>query len=749
MVMEDQNKIYVAVGKEEFEDRKSTLNWALQMSKGETICVIHVHVPTQKIRRPKRYGFRSPLKAVTQSEVNQELERQEVEEMLDDCIKMYALKQVPSEKICIEKESVTDGILELISELGIQKLVMGAGSNSRFLRIKPKPTSEQSNEVLNKAPDFCHIWFVYKGRLIYTREATKQLNHRLEENQLNRLSYSEQSVDSPSAESAGSSSPLSQNMQHDSSPATVLPTIISNDPFGQLQQALKKAERARQEASEESERRQKAEKETMNAIHKLKSAEDDLTKVTRNLVAIQFKLSKDLKKLTQAAGEFSSLERQIEDCSNLEVEEMEERILFTEKLQKNKKQCDKMRMDYDDSFDVYLSADDDSVDVVHVLEKQVFLEPSSSNNTTFSCEFSQSDIIEATMLFDPSLRIQEGDNDSVYKGFLHNTEVAIKILKPNSLLAIQGIAKFKQEVDVLSKLRHPNLVTLIGVCPDSLALIYEYLPNGSLEDRLNCKDNTPPLPWRTRIHIVTELCSVLNFLHSILPCSIIHSNLSPKYVLLDANFSCKLSGFGFCHIIPTNEQINRTNELNDTSYLDPEISPKSDVYSFGIILLRLLTGRPSLNIVTEVQHALENDHLHRILDPSAGDWPVVQAQHLAHMALKCCDVNTKDRPDLGSEVWRGLKPLMTSTKSLSNPLQPVSGDQIPSYFICPIFQDIMRDPHFAADGFTYEADAVRGWFESGRDTSPMTNLKLDSHNLTPNRALRSAIQEWLQKYNLV
>ncbi|XP_056682967.1 U-box domain-containing protein 33-like [Spinacia oleracea] len=115
------------------------------------------------------YGFRCPLKAVTQSEVNQELERQEVEEMLDDCIKMYALKQVPSEIICIEKESITDGILELISELGIQKLVMGAGSNSRFLRIKPKPTSEQSNEVLNKAPDFCHIWFVYKGRLIYTR----------------------------------------------------------------------------------------------------------------------------------------------------------------------------------------------------------------------------------------------------------------------------------------------------------------------------------------------------------------------------------------------------------------------------------------------------------------------------------------------------------------------------------------------------------------------------------------------------
>lgn len=57
----------------------------------------------------------------------------------------------------------------------------------------------------------------------------------------------------------------------------------------------------------------------------------------------------------------------------------------------------------------------------------------------------------------------------------------------------------------------------------------------------------------------------------------------------------------------------------------------------------------------------------------------------------------------------------------------------------------MSDPHFAADGFTYEADALRGWFEGGHDTSPMTNLKIDNHILTPNRALRSAIKEWLQQ----
>uniref|UniRef100_A0A803MHG0 RING-type E3 ubiquitin transferase n=1 Tax=Chenopodium quinoa TaxID=63459 RepID=A0A803MHG0_CHEQI len=684
--MDNQNKLYVAVGKEEGEDRKSVLNWALKFWNGETICVFHVHVPTQKTRQQTRYGFRSPLKTVREVEVNQELERLKVKEMLDDSLNMFALKKVPAEKIVIEKESVTDGILELISQLGIQKLVMGAGANSRFLRIKPKPTSEKSNEVLNKAPDFCHIWF-------------------------------------------------QQN-------------IIDNDSYDQLQQPLAQAEKVRQEeACEDSERRQKAESEAMKAIHKLKASDEKLNKMKGKINDLQLKIHKGLKVLYQAAadGEFLSLE--IED-----EEEEEEKMFFAEILQKKKKLCDKVLMDYDDTLDVYLSADDDSAEVVQVLEEQVSQEPSSSNVPMFSCESSQLDIREATMFFDPSLIIHEGDNGIVYKGCLHNTEVAIKILKPDS---VQGNAEFKHEVDVLSKLRHPNLVSLIGACHDSLALIYQYLPNGNLEDRLNCKDSTPPLPWQTRIRIAIELCSVLDFLHSIQPCSIIHSDLKPKNILLDANFSCKLSGFSFCHIISNNKQTLTTDELMGTSYIDPEslddglLSLKSDVYCFGIILLRLLTGRPALNIVKEVQHALENDYLHSILDPAAGDWPVVRAQQLAHMALKSCDIKAKDHPNLGSEIWRVLKPVITSTESFSSPMQPVSGDQIPSYFICPIFQDIMRDPHFAADGFTYEADAVRGWFESGRNTSPMTNLRLDNHNLTPNRALRSAIQEWLLQHHLV
>ena len=229
------------------------------------------------------------------------------------------------------------------------------------------------------------------------------------------------------------------------------------------------------------------------------------------------------------------------------------------------------------------------------------------------------------------------------------------------------------QVDVLSKLRHPNLVTLIGACPDAWALIYEYLPNGSVEDRLSCKDNSPPLSWHIRIRIAAELCSALIFLHSCKPNSIIHGDLKPANILLDANFVSKLSDFGICRLLSQDESLNnnstlcwKTDPKGTFAYMDPEflstaeLTPKSDVYSFGIILLRLLTGRSALGITKEVQYALDSGNLKVLLDPLAGDWPFVQAEQLARLALRCCEINRRSRPDLGSDVWRVLEPMRAS-----------------------------------------------------------------------------------------
>lgn len=227
------------------------------------------------------------------------------------------------------------------------------------------------------------------------------------------------------------------------------------------------------------------------------------------------------------------------------------------------------------------------------------------------------------------------------------------------------------QVDILSKLRHPNLVTLIGVCPEIWALIYEYLPNGSLEDRLSPRDNTPPLSWQTRTHIATEICSALIFLHSSKPQRIVHGNLKPGNILLDTNFSCKLSDFGVCHVLSSLENSsNMTDISRKFPYLDPQflnirtLTPSSDVYSFGIILLQLITGRPPLSIIEDVQRAVDGERLNDLLDPSAGDWSYIEAKQLTRWALGCCDTNRSRRPDL-ADVYKVLEPIRNTIGPLS------------------------------------------------------------------------------------
>ncbi|KAM0890417.1 hypothetical protein ACQ4PT_027056 [Festuca glaucescens] len=220
-------------------------------------------------------------------------------------------------------------------------------------------------------------------------------------------------------------------------------------------------------------------------------------------------------------------------------------------------------------------------------------------------------------------------------------------------------------VEILSRVRHPNLVTLIGACKEDQALVYEYMPNGSLDDRLVCKNNSKPLRWQLRTRIISDVCSALIFLHSNKPHSIVHSDLKASNIILDGNNVAKLSGFGVCRMF-TDEFRNTTTLYRHTHpkgsfvYIDPEhvmtgdLAPQSDVYSFGIVLLRLLTGRLGFGLLKDVQRAAEKDCLAAILDSSAGDCPAMQAEQLARVGLRCCEIRRKNRPDLRTEYLKTL-----------------------------------------------------------------------------------------------
>lgn len=254
------------------------------------------------------------------------------------------------------------------------------------------------------------------------------------------------------------------------------------------------------------------------------------------------------------------------------------------------------------------------------------------------------------------------------------------------------------QVEALSRVRHPNVVTLMGTCPESRSLIYEYLQNGSLEDCLSCKGNTPALSWQTRTQIAIEICSALIFLHCSRP-SIVHGNLKPTKVLLGAHYVSKLSDLGIFGLVKQDKNsINTTTPYNITNpkvisvYTDPEfvesgeLTPQSDVYSFGIILLRLITGRPTFGVVKDVKCALEKGTLNLVLDISAGDWPLEQAKQLAYLALKCCEKNRFDRPDLVSEVWSVLEPMKSPHVASASYMNTQEQCRVPSHFVCPIFQ---------------------------------------------------------------
>ncbi|XP_077239071.1 U-box domain-containing protein 33-like isoform X2 [Tasmannia lanceolata] len=694
-------------------------------------------------------------------------EREQTKKLLFNYLSICYRSKVQASIVTIENEHVHEGIVELVSRHGIRKLVMGSAPDNC---MKMKRSSSKANYTAKNAPQFCEIWFVNKGKNVWTRESSEgptSLNairdgaHTEPDKREVVIctpefpfsngtgSLNSESSKGFTSTSSGLSSPTDRRFSSDTILKEEVELEILNN---QLVEARLEAERSKKEATAEILNRKRLESKTKEAINKIKASEAAYAREVevRNEVEDTLKTTKqELEKLSEQRDEaLRELQKTMRNLTILDVNAREtahhrdeaagELKLIQASVTTLRHERKKIRRQREDS--------------VRRLERWRSVHARAPNYDGFNrfinqssefSEFSLSDLRTATCDFSESFKITEGGYGCVYKGEMLDRSVAIKKLHPYNL---QGQSEFQQEVQVRSKLKHPHLVTLIGACQEDWSLVYEYLPNGSLQDCLFCKTKTPPLTWKARLRIAAEIASALLFLHSSKPEKIIHGDLKLKNIFLNSEFKCKIGDFGISRLV-SDEIIHfptfrcNTEPKGSFPYTDPEfqrngvMTPKSDIYSFGIIILQLLTGRPPMGLASEVRRAMLSGKLASVLDLSAGEWPSLAAGRLAELGLQCSEINSRDRPELTPTVVRQLECLYVAEE------RPV-----PDFFLCPILKEIMHDPQLAADGHTYEGEALRRWLDNGCETSPMTNLKLKHLNLTPNHALRFAIQDWLCQF---
>ncbi|XP_024004064.1 probable leucine-rich repeat receptor-like protein kinase At2g28990, partial [Eutrema salsugineum] len=270
----------------------------------------------------------------------------------------------------------------------------------------------------------------------------------------------------------------------------------------------------------------------------------------------------------------------------------------------------------------------------------------------------------------------EGGFGVVYHGCVNGTQqVAVKVLSQSSS---QGYKHFKAEVELLMRVHHINLVSLIGYCDegDHLALIYEYMPNGDLKQHLSGKRGRFFLSWETRLNIAVNAALGLEYLHSGCKPPMVHRDIKSTNILLDERFQAKLADFGLSRSFPNGNEIYVSTVVAGTpGYLDPEyyqtnwLTEKSDIYSFGIVLLEIITNRPIIEQSREKPHIVEwveckirKGEIGNIVDPNIHrDYDIGSAWKAIELAMSCVSLISARRPNM-SRVVNDLKECLISEK---------------------------------------------------------------------------------------
>ncbi|VAH20399.1 unnamed protein product [Triticum turgidum subsp. durum] len=279
--------------------------------------------------------------------------------------------------------------------------------------------------------------------------------------------------------------------------------------------------------------------------------------------------------------------------------------------------------------------------------------------------FSFEELKSCTDNFADSHEIGAGGYGKVYKGTLvDGIRVAIKRAQSGSM---QGAPEFKNEIELLSRVHHRNLVSLIGFCfqQGEQMLVYEFVAGGTLRENLVVRGTY--LGWKKRLRIALGSARGLAYLHELADPPIIHRDIKSTNILLDENLKAKVADFGLSKLVADTEKGHVSTQVKGTlGYLDPEyymtqqLSEKSDVYSFGVVMLELVSGRQPIEkgkyVVREVRQAIDpadRDYygLRAIVDPAIRDAARTPGfRRFVQLAMQCVDESAAARPTMGTVV---------------------------------------------------------------------------------------------------
>ncbi|KAK1274816.1 putative U-box domain-containing protein 50 [Acorus gramineus] len=681
-----EGKVHVAVGKD-LQEGLSTLEWALRRWSSQSISFVILLVNcSSKSLVDTPYG-KLPASYVSEEKVK--MFKASEDEKLSNLLSKYMVK---SEVIRVEKteEPVHKILIELVSKLHVTRLVMGITiTKSSHWRMRSGISG--SSYVHKNKPETCELFIVCGGRLLGEDDDRGGADARKKSKQGSIKGWLERI-----------------------SPRSLQLMVTSDKKEGQdfieedeVEEYFNRLLLAAQSLNSDGNAVSLGEFSPIGSAPELELVDANMSERIEAQVneerAAQLALKRELDATTEALREAESdtggvvreLERARDARADLE-RELLSRATECERVRARLEEAARATREEAREVEEARRRRDALCGRVELMKARESGAKSDGRLDYCYREFSADEVREATDNFSERARVAVGGEGMVYKGRINQTTVAIAF---KNAFGRQSLEEFKNQMETLCQIRHPHVVTMIGACAERRCVVFEYMHNGSLQEILSGDPHKPSLVWHARVRIAAEVASAVAFLHSSSSTTTGRGGLHPSRILLDRNLVAKIA----CPI--------RDGGGGDEA---------DDVAAFGELVTWLMeVGREG-----------------------EGEWPreVEEGMEMVGGRCKSGGVTAME----AAEEMEGLRRRSVEVLEEAEEVVVEDGDP-PSAFLCPIFREVMKNPYIAADGFSYEEEAIEEWLHSGHETSPMTNLRLKHKDLTPNHTLRSLINDWISR----